>query len=248
MRRAPSPGAPATRTRGALLAAIGTVGAVGVVSLLVVWAASIGPDEVVRGGRAARGTLTPTPSPTADGGLQGSPGQEFVPSEHPIVTMLFTALVIGMALVLAWVVFVLARALVESLRLPRRTPAPDPVEFDVVAAPRMVEALAAGSADQRAVLLSGSPRNGIVECWHRFELESTSVGVPKRPWETSAEFTLRILDLVDADPHAVSVLAGLYREARFSTHDVGEARREQALAALETIHRGLLAPPGAVRP
>ena len=248
MRRAPSSGAPAPGTRSALGAAIGTVGVVGVVSLLVVWAASIGPDQVVRGGRAARGTLTPTPSASSDGGLQQGPSQEFVPSDHPIITTLFIVLVVGMAMVLAWVLFLLARALVGSIQLPRPSPAPAPVDFDVVEAPRMVEALAAGSADQRAALLTGTPRNGIVECWHRFELESTSLGVPKRPWETSAEFTLRILDLVDADPRAVSVLAGLYREARFSTHEVDEAGRERALAALDTIHRGLLMPPGKVRP
>ena len=236
---------PDTRGRSALWASAGTVGAVGIVSLVVVWAASIGPDEVVTGGRPARGTQIPTPTATPTGTPQRAPGQEFVPSEHPVLTILVTVLIVGMAMVLAWALVLLVRALVHSIQLPRTAPQPEPVEFDVLVAPRMAEALAAGSADQRAALLGGAPRNGIVECWHRFEVESTRIGVPKRPWETSAEFTLRILDLVDADGQAVGVLAGLYREARFSTHDVDEAARERALVALDTIHRGLVVRPGA---
>ena len=46
-----------------------------------------------------------------------------------------------------------------------------------------------------------------------------------------------MLDLVDADPAAVSRLAGLYREARFSEHELTEADRPAALEALDAIHR-----------
>ena len=95
-------------------------------------------------------------------------------------------------------------------------------------------------ADQQLALLrEGSPRNGIVACWHRFEVQAEAVGIGREPWETSAEFTLRVLDLVSADEHAVAELAVLYREARFSDHDLGEPVRSSAVDALERIHRGL---------
>ena len=76
-------------------------------------------------------------------------------------------------------------------------------------------------------------------CWHRFEVQAESAGIGRAPWETSAEFTLRVLDLVSADERAVAELSVLYREARFSDHDLGEAARETAVDALERIHRGL---------
>ncbi len=49
--------------------------------------------------------------------------------------------------------------------------------------------------------------------------------VARQPWETSSEFTLRLLDRVSADDAAVSRLEGLYREARFSDHEIDESRR-----------------------
>jgi hypothetical protein len=48
---------------------------------------------------------------------------------------------------------------------------------------------------------------------------------------------MRLLDLVDAYEPAVARLAELYREARFSEHEVTEADRRAALEALDEIHR-----------
>jgi hypothetical protein len=90
--------------------------------------------------------------------------------------------------------------------------------------------------------LGGEPRNAIVACWERFEEQAERVGLARKPWETSSEFTMRLLDVVSADPPAVSQLAVLYREARFSQHEITEANRQEALAALglirETIGSG----------
>ncbi|HQR27809.1 MAG TPA: DUF4129 domain-containing protein [Nocardioides sp.] len=105
---------------------------------------------------------------------------------------------------------------------------------------RLSRALAVDAAGQRDLLEEGAPRNAIVACWHRFEQQAALAGVRRRPAETSSEFTLRVLDLVDADPAAVTTLAGLYREARFSGHPMGEDHRRRALAALDAVHHGLL--------
>ena len=114
------------------------------------------------------------------------------------------------------------------------------VDFDVIESPGLVAgAIVRDAAEQTELLLVGSPRNAIVECWHRFEVQAHSAGLGRKSWETSSEFTVRLLELVAADAHAVATLSGLYREARFSDHEVGEQERSRALAALEQIHRGL---------
>ena len=92
---------------------------------------------------------------------------------------------------------------------------------------------------QRELLTSGSPRNAIVACWHRFEEQASLVGVRRRQWETSSEFTLRVLDRVSADTSAVTTLAELYRDARHSRHEITEANRDAALEAFDIIVRSL---------
>ncbi|MFN8193644.1 MAG: DUF4129 domain-containing protein [Nocardioidaceae bacterium] len=241
---------PVRRGRSALWASVGTVAAVGVVSALVLWAASIGPDQVISGGRPATGTRvpTPTPTPTPLVGPDRVAGQDFHPSEHPVMATLLGLLIVVAVLVVLWMLSVVIRTLVDSIQLPRRTPTPDEVDFEAVTVPRVARAIAEGAAAQRALLQQGTPRNAIVACWHRFEVESSEAGVPKRAWETSAEFTLRILDLVEANRAAVGLLARLYREARFSTHDLDEDARDQALNALDAIHAGLRRSPRAGHP
>jgi hypothetical protein len=142
---------------------------------------------------------------------------------------------------LAYVVFKVARWRPRRRRPPRIgvDPAPD-LDFEVLDAPeRVAEAIGADASGQRAALLEGTPRNAIVACWHRFELQARSIGLAREPWETSSEFTLRLLDLVAAEPAAVAELAGLYREARFSDHELSEEARERASATLHRIHDSL---------
>ena len=98
--------------------------------------------------------------------------------------------------------------------------------------------MAADAAAQRQLLVeTDSPRNAVVACWHRFESQAETAGVGRHQWETSSEYTMRVLDLVDAYEPAVSRLAALYREARFSEHELTERHRADALAALDEIHR-----------
>ncbi|MEO1060281.1 MAG: DUF4129 domain-containing protein [Actinomycetota bacterium] len=96
---------------------------------------------------------------------------------------------------------------------------------------------------QRAALAAGSPRNGIVRCWLRLEEEVAAAGLPRDPAETSAEFTERVLTSSSVDPGAISDLAALYREARFSEHALGEPARLAALDALDRLHETLSARP-----
>jgi hypothetical protein len=122
----------------------------------------------------------------------------------------------------------------------RSEPEPTEVDFEPLDTPSVVaDALVAGARGQREALQTGTPRNAIVECWHRFEALAESSGVRRLPWETSSEFTMRLMDRLSADERAVSELADLYRDARYSRHDIGEESRDRATAALDRIHRSL---------
>jgi len=237
---------PRAAARSGLFAVAGVAGLATVVAMIVVWAATIGPPTLVRGGPPARGTATPTPSPSSPPPAPGSPGQGFVPHEHPLLVTLMTLFAIAFVVTVGYGLVILVRALLSWQRFSvRRRYVPPDVAFDVVAAPQAVDAVVRAAEGQQAALLTGSARNAIVACWHRFETESVEVGITQHPWETSAEFVLRVLELAEADPRPVATLARLYREARFSTHEIGEEQRTQALAALQAIHRGLASRPSA---
>lgn len=97
-------------------------------------------------------------------------------------------------------------------------------------------------ADARAQLETlehGLPRNAIVACWMRLEEAAAQAGLPRREWETSAEFTTRVIRSHLVGTTAIERLAALYREARFSRHPMREGDREAARQALETLHLGL---------
>jgi hypothetical protein len=87
----------------------------------------------------------------------------------------------------------------------------------------------------------GSARDVILACWLRLEDVAKGVGVPRRVTETAAEFTERVLATCQVDRPALSELADLYREARFSSHVMGELQRESARAALTRVRDDLAA-------
>lgn len=96
--------------------------------------------------------------------------------------------------------------------------------------------------DQQAqfdALAHGEPRNAIVAAWLRLETDVAAAGWPRHPAETSAEYTGRVLAAAGLAPDAVHTLAALYREARFSSHPLGEADRERASAALRAVHASI---------
>jgi hypothetical protein len=243
------PDGKATGTRGAGSAVVGVLLATVVLLGLATWAASIGPDEVVGDGPAAGASLTrPTDANTATGERDEVRHGDTAPprSEHAAwATFLARTLIAVAVALLAFAVVRRVVALARRLRRPAGRTRDEPVEPD---GPEDLLAQAAGAAeailgdvqDQRDLLGTGTPRNAIVACWHRFEVQADEAGVPRRRHETSSEFTLRLLDLVDADLDAAASLARLYREARFSDHELDESAREQARTALDALHRGLL--------
>ncbi len=107
-------------------------------------------------------------------------------------------------------------------------------DFEVL--PDIAAAVVEQAAAQRAALLDGAPRNAIVQCWLRLEGDVAAAGLTRDPADTSLEFTERVLARYTVDPEAISELAALYREARFSDHPLEESHRRTALDALDRLH------------
>lgn len=238
--------------RATTTAVAAVLGSVFAVVLLVTWAASIGPGGVLTGDGPATHRISPTQT-TTSAQPSGSPtriddGQRLQDSSprslNPVVRAIAVAVELATLVLALFLLYRFLRWLRQVYDARRRPDArPEDVPFDVLEAPGVVvREMLHDAESQRAVLAAGAPRNAIVECWHRFETQAAAAGVSKRAWETSSEFALRILELANADPGAVSRLAGLYREARFSAHEMTETQRAEALSALDVIHHGLRAP------
>lgn len=231
------------RRAGTLAAALVAAGVLLAV-LLVTWAASIGPSNVLRGDGIGKATPSAEPSRSTSSSPDAGPPQNLdqggdgTGSLHVLATVLNVATVVVGLLLVAWLVRWLWRLTRTRRARAARRVALEREAFGAVE-PRVAVAreLLADAASQRAALLDGTPRNAVVDCWHRFELSAAAAGLERHAWETSSEHTLRVLDLVEAAPASVSGLARLYREARFSEHELTEADRAGAMEALDEIHR-----------
>lgn len=234
------------------------VTATSLVMVLVAWATLLGPDQVFTGPGPAPATLT-TPTETClpldatenprDLPLCQEPdttrrdAEDLVRQADPplwlrvLVGAMEILLLVAVVGLLGFAVTSIARALRRrrSSRDERES-----VDFRVLDEPqRIAEQMAADAAEQETLLRDGEPRNAIVAAWSRFEVQGERAGVARRASETSSEYAIRILDLVAADSGAVNRLAGLYREARFSEHEMTEEHRAAALDALAGVRRSL---------
>ena len=249
------------------LRAVVVVAATSLLMVLVAWATLIGPDEVFTGPGPTPATLTtPTetciplpPSTGPDATTEAPDNPRDLPYCDPpdtsrqdavdvveradppfwlklVVWTLEIALLVAVLVLVGLGVRALARAVRRRARGGEGRQAVDFVELGEPE--RVAEQMAADAAEQDALLREGEPRNAIVAAWHRFEVQGERAGVARRPAETSSEYAVRILDLVEADSGAVHRLAVLYREARFSEHDITEDHRATALEALAAIRRG----------
>ena len=235
--------------RAGTSAVVAVLGAAGLLLVLVTWAASIGPDRVVSGGHVERirpdepssTTISPDPKDPIEEARDQKRGDP--PGWLGAIAFVLEVLTVGVVLFLVGrLLRKLRRAWLARTR--RRRQKLETVEFEVLgSAARVTEAIAEGAEEQRSLLaVDGEPRNAIVECWHRFEQQAERAGLERRPWQTTSEFVLDLLDLVGADRGAVTRLADLYREARFSSHPMTDAHRRRALESLDAIHRSLSTP------
>jgi hypothetical protein len=110
----------------------------------------------------------------------------------------------------------------------------------IAALPEMPERELAVDVDAaRDALAGGSPRNAIVACWMQLERDVAAAGLPRDAAETSAEYVERVVVASSVEPGPIRELAALYREARFSRHELGNDHRIRALAALNSVEAAL---------
>jgi hypothetical protein len=236
-----------TPRRAAVTSVAAVVGAVCLLLVVALWAASIGPDRALRGPGLERVTDVPSPtsespSPSASSNNDVERTLEHPGEASPILKLIALLVELLLAAALLWLLAKLARRALQAWRERVRAPERrEHLEFDVLEEPgpsrEQVEREARAALE---LLDEGEPRNAIVAAWERFEVSADELGFGRRPWETSSEFVLRMLAIVAADRGAVMRLEGLYREARYSTHPMDEQARGDARTALLEIQGSLL--------
>ena len=199
----PEPDVPsgANAVRASVTAVVGVLGAVALLLLLVTWAATIGPQQVVTDpGNPPTNVSVPPSTATAPPEKEGKPLPEGRGDRDVLFTVVTIVATLLATIVMLAVLLTVLRWLMTRTWRRRDEPEPAEVDFDPLDAPSVLaDALVAGARGQRDALQTGTPRNAIVECWHRFEELAESSGVRRLPWETSSEFTIRLLDRVSAD-------------------------------------------------
>jgi hypothetical protein len=93
------------------------------------------------------------------------------------------------------------------------------------------------------VLGEADPRRAVIAAWVKLERVLGRYGVPRHESEAPFEYAARAGAALDAqlgvEGSWLEQLAGLFEWARFSTHDVTPAMREEALAGLVAVRDGL---------
>jgi Domain of unknown function (DUF4129) len=86
-------------------------------------------------------------------------------------------------------------------------------------------------------------RVAIVRAYARMERTCEHSGVPRDGSEAPLEYVARVLLELDVRPGPVNALTDLFERAKFSTHDLGDDAKGEAIAALEDIRADLTPAP-----
>jgi len=175
-----------------------------------------------------------TPSPAegeGDGDGSGEPGPGFQTPELPRIAG------IPLAAFLAGAVFAGLVALAYFLKA-----APQgPTRVGEPRVPRTSREEAAATVGE-AILrieLGGDVRSAILLCFHRFSELLGARGIRDQDVLTPRELEAVAVDRLRVSADAAEDLTGLFEEARYSTHPLGEPARARALRSLERIRAGL---------
>jgi hypothetical protein len=91
------------------------------------------------------------------------------------------------------------------------------------------------------VVADADPRRAVIACWVRLERAAAEAGTPREVGDTSTDLVSRLLATHMISGNVLAAFASVYREARFATHTVDVAMREQARAALRQMRDELTA-------
>ena len=214
--------------------------------VMAAWVTTSGETQLLHGPKdvststqlvpQSRSTVTPTTPPAA------VTKERKVEMSTPLFITMYVLLILA-ALALLTVVWNSVRTRRFRLRTAVTTDVaaePDDVGFPETLSQSLTQMATTGLS----TLATGTPRNAIVKCWLALEETVEQAGLTRDPTQTSAEFTSSILARYSVRTDTISALAALYREARFSEHELTEDHRDRAVAALEQLRSELLSEVG----
>jgi Domain of unknown function (DUF4129) len=138
--------------------------------------------------------------------------------------------------VIAAIVAVIAAALAALLLKRRSKPTPEAV--DRARAP-LAQAVEWSLDDLRR---EPDPRRAVIAAYARMERMFAAQGMARRMFETPLEYLSRVLGQMHVNPASTDRLTGLFEEAKFSPHAIGNDERAQAVETLAAIRTDLERP------
>lgn len=217
------------RLQGLTVAALGTVGVATAAGVAVLGTARTGPLDLPPP-RLAPVTIRPGQRPPLGTRPQSSPGPVKESTFHPFPVGEVLTVLVGLLTVAA--VVVLAVFVARWLQA-HRTPPPlrSTLELEDDDSAALGEAVRAG----RMALQGEDVRAAVIGCYAAMEESLITGGVRRHAADSPADLLRRASEaglLAGLAPHQ---LAGLFREARYSTHPMAESDLRKARAALDEI-------------
>jgi len=83
------------------------------------------------------------------------------------------------------------------------------------------------------------PRRAVIRAYARMEKTFAAYGVPRRPAEAPFEYLARVLERVDVSSYEVERLTNLFAWAKFSSHEIDEGMKDEAVVALASLRAEL---------
>lgn len=140
------------------------------------------------------------------------------------------------------ILILLAAAVIAAIviGIARRKPKPPaPTATSDAADPALVAVATSVARSSDALTMDGDPRRAILAAYGQLLDGLTAAGMPRRPEEAPEEYLRRCLADVSADRAPFEELTSLFTLARFSRHDITEAHRRAAAAALQRAGQSL---------
>ena len=215
------------------------------VLLLAAWVCAAGPVGIFarqapgRHPSSAPGEVYGAGSVTGTRGLAGKAAEARV-SDPLLVSIINGAMEVLLVLVALAVLVAVARAVAQ-----RWQGRGAPVDAEVSTA-LLPDVLLARTRESEELLAHGTPANAVVAAWVSLEDAVRTAGVHDDRARTSAELVTTVLRSCAVTAEPLDRLAALYREARFSRHEIGEDLRAAARDALQQVQTDLVSG-GAVR-
>ncbi|MGE5830190.1 MAG: DUF4129 domain-containing protein [Micromonosporaceae bacterium] len=180
-------------------------------------------------------TAQPTPGPTVSSRPPSAGAQWSIPDW--LSWLLTGVCAVAVLIIVVIVVWMMLR---ERLMLARGRNTGDDGELPSppVSVAKVRAVVSEGLADLD--VSDRDPRRAIIACWVRLEQAAAAAGIERLAGDTSTDLVTRMLGTHHVDARVLDEFAAVYREARYATHTVDEAMRDQARAALRQLRDELV--------